>query len=190
MVSQIALCSATTARSRARLAGGCRLLARARACVGEHIRAGALRDAVCAWCGVVDGAEKVVGILLEGEKYELAARGSSNSLRARSNREEASLRQSGGAERGGREGGGVTARGCFACSHPRFAVLFKKLASPPSRLERSHRRFYRTARNQIGFQRVTERTICSKYICTSTMFCTLNKSNNMNNLNYCSSYTL
>lgn len=97
----------------------------------------------------MDGAEKVVGILLEGEKYELAARGSSNSLRARSNREEASLRQSGGAGAAGREGGGVTARGgCFACSHPRSAVLFKKLASPLPRLEFPPTSLYRTARNR------------------------------------------
>jgi len=67
---------------------------------------------------------KVVGILLEGEKYELAARGSSNSLRARSNREEVSVRQ-----RGDGEKDGIAMRVCFACSHPFFAVLFKKLAS-------------------------------------------------------------
>lgn len=41
---------------------------------------------------------KVVGISLEGEKYEPAARGSSNSLRARSNREEAGVRDREGCE--------------------------------------------------------------------------------------------
>jgi len=44
---------------------------------------------LCGW------GRRWFGILLEGEKYELAARGSSNSLRARSNREEVSVRQKG-----------------------------------------------------------------------------------------------
>lgn len=89
MVSQIALCSATTFAHGRRVAVGCTVM---RVCVGRHVRSyicgtSCVRDAQ-SWMG-----PKVVGILLEGEKYELAARGSSNSLRARSNREEVSVRQ-------------------------------------------------------------------------------------------------
>lgn len=63
---------------------------------------------------------KVVGILLEGEKYEPAARGSSNSLRARSNREEASERQEGGVPAGASRTA-VPRKGLHrACSHPFF----------------------------------------------------------------------
>lgn len=72
---------------------------------------------------------KVVGISLEGEKYEPAARGSSNSLRARSNREEAGVRDREGCR--ARRTVHPRARGSFVCSHPLFVVLFKKLASSP-----------------------------------------------------------
>lgn len=65
---------------------------------------------------------KVVGILLEGEKYEPADGGSSNSLRARSNREEAGVRQ-----RSGESSGRNKKDGMYPCAGllRLFAPLFR-----------------------------------------------------------------
>lgn len=107
-------------------------------------------EPVCGACvrdGVEDGAEGG-WYLVGGREIRAGKRGSSNSLRARSNREEAGERQEAESRRV-REGRNLPG-GCFACSHPLLAVLFKKLASslreryPPTPLYRAARLGSRT----------------------------------------------
>lgn len=87
MVSQIALCSA-----RSRPAGGCRLYS-GLMCRWNTRMSVCLWDVVCAWHAVSRMGPKVVGILLEGEKYELATEAPPTAcVHARSNREEARRR--------------------------------------------------------------------------------------------------
>lgn len=93
MVSQITLCSARNARSRP--AGGCRLHS-GLMCRWDTRTSVCLWDVVCAWHAVSRMGPKVVGILLEGEKYELAAETPPTAcVHARSNREEVSVRRRG-----------------------------------------------------------------------------------------------
>lgn len=111
MVSQIALCNA-----RSRPTGGCRLY-NGLMCRWDTRTSVCLWDVVCAWHTVSRMGPKVVGILLEGEKYELAAETPPTAcVHARSNREEASVRRRGEE----RVGQGKRARGRFACSQPSF----------------------------------------------------------------------
>lgn len=122
MVSQIALCSATTLARGRWVTVGCTVT---RVCGWTRTNV-CLWDIVCAWCKVVDGAE--------GGWYLVGGR----EIRAGSSRlfqQLACTIKSGGSERetekqwaGGGKKDRVAARGCFACSHPLFAALFKKIS--------------------------------------------------------------
>lgn len=124
MVSEITLASLQRAPT-----GGWLSVVRWRgcACVGGHVQGPSVG------CVCVTGSRmgpKVVGILLEGEKYEPASGALPTAcVRDRIERKRAKDRKAESQRvREGRNGG------CFACSHPLLAVLFKKLAS--SRRER------------------------------------------------------